>query len=93
MGAHPGTMSPFEAEIMPMVPSIARRPLLISATRAFSLRSGVIFLVKPKGSHRSSGTCPEVVRRYTSFGGHYIGAIFADMIRQELPGGAVPSAP
>ena len=47
---------PFEAEIMPKRPIIARRPLLISARSAFSLRSGVILAVKPKGSHRFSGT-------------------------------------
>ena len=34
----------------------ARRPLFTSARSAFSLRSGVIFEVKPKGSHRLSGT-------------------------------------
>jgi len=45
-----------DAEIMPMMPIWARRPLLISASRAFSLRSGDIFDVKPKGSHRLSGT-------------------------------------
>jgi hypothetical protein len=31
-------------------------PLLISASNAFSLRSGVMFLVKPNGSQRLSGT-------------------------------------
>ena len=49
-------MRPFDAEMMPMMPIIARRPLLISATSAFALRSADIFLVKPNGSHkRSSG--------------------------------------
>merc|ERR1719453_1665477 len=38
------------------MPIIARRPLLISARRAFSLRSGVILAVKPKGSHKLRGT-------------------------------------
>merc|ERR1719327_1272546 len=37
------------------MPIMARRPLLTSASSAFSLRSGVILLVKPKGSHRSAG--------------------------------------
>merc|ERR1719379_637021 len=38
------------------MPIMARRPLLTSASSAFSLRSGVILLVKPKGSHRLRGT-------------------------------------
>ena len=54
--SRPGTMRPFDAERRPKMPIIARRPLLISARSAFSLRSGVRFFVKPKGSHRSSGT-------------------------------------
>ena len=48
MPSRPGTMRPFEAESMPKMPIIARRPLLISATRAFALRSADIFLVKPE---------------------------------------------
>merc|ERR1719482_466909 len=54
--SRPGTMRPFDAEQRPKMPSIARRPLLISARSAFALRSGVIFFVKPKGSKRLSGS-------------------------------------
>merc|ERR1712087_1060177 len=52
----PGTIRPLEAEMRPKMPIIARRPLLVSAISAFSLRSGDSFLVKPNGSQRSSGT-------------------------------------
>ena len=50
------TCSPLDAAQKPMMPIMARRPLLISATRDFSFFSADIFLVKPKGSHRSRGT-------------------------------------
>ena len=55
-GRRVGTWRPLEAEMRPKMPIIARRPLFTSARSAFSLRSGVIFEVKPKGSHRLSGT-------------------------------------
>merc|ERR1719478_1476819 len=39
-----------------MMPSIARRPLLISARSDFSFCWGDILLCRPKGSKSSSGT-------------------------------------
>ena len=44
------------AETKPMMPSMARRPLLISATRPLAFFSGEAFLEMPKGSYRSYGT-------------------------------------
>ena len=51
-GTEPGILLSLRKAIRP---SIARRPLLISATSDFAFFSADIFFVKPNGSHRSSG--------------------------------------
>jgi hypothetical protein len=48
-GTEPGTV---DAESMPMMPSIAARPLRISHLRPRSFCSAVRFVVNPKGSQR-----------------------------------------
>ena len=52
-GTEPGTSA---SETKAMMPSIARRPLLISARRPFSFFSGEAFFERPNGSKSSSGT-------------------------------------
>jgi len=54
--SRPGTMRPFSAEQRPKMPSMARRPLLISARSPCSLRSGVAFVDRLKGSKKLKGT-------------------------------------
>ena len=52
-GTEPGT---FCSARKPMMPIIARRPLLISLRRPASFFSADAFFEKPKGSYRSKGT-------------------------------------
>ena len=52
-GTEPST---FCAAMIDMMPIIARRPLFTSAISPCCLRYSESFLVKPNGSHRSSGT-------------------------------------
>ena len=55
--SRPGTMSPFELAQRPIMPTIAKRPLLISARSLVSFFSGVSLAVNLNGSKSSSGTC------------------------------------